>query len=144
MGRRRAAKTPDEPPGFAGQDQFLGVDVSERRDTKGCVADQLGEDAAGAEGDQWTEYGILDEPGQQLGPLGDHRLHDHRGTDFGDGGADGVVVAKIESDVATLGLVGAGGGSLDDHGVTERDGGFDRLIGRVGDRFADERNAVGE
>ncbi len=61
-----------------------------------------------------------------------------------DGGADGVGVAEIEGDAAAFGLVGARGGSLDDDGVAEGDGGFNRLVGRVRDRLADERDAVGE
>ena len=121
-----------------------GVHVCEWSDAEGGIADQLGEDAAGAEGDQWAEDGVLDEAGEELGAASDHRLNDHRRADpvgrFPDGGG----VAEVERDSAALALVDAGGGGLDDDGVAEGDGGFDRLLGRVRHFLADERDPVGQ
>ena len=45
------------------------------------VADQLGEHAPGAEGDERAEDRVLRHPGQELDASRDHRLHDHGHTD---------------------------------------------------------------
>ena len=47
--------------------ELLRVDVGERRDPERGVADQLGEHAAGPEGDERAEDRILHDPGEQLG-----------------------------------------------------------------------------
>ena len=76
-----AAEPADESPCLAGGDQLLGVDVRERRDAEGRVADQLREDAAGPEGDERAEDWILYETCEQLGASAEHRLDDHRQAD---------------------------------------------------------------
>ena len=48
--------------------ELLGIDVGQRRDPEGGFADQLGEDAAGAERDERAEDRVLDDAGQQLVP----------------------------------------------------------------------------
>src|SRR5580765_1952729 len=75
--RGRAAVAGDEPPRLAGRYECLGIGVRERRDAELSLADQLGEHAAGAEGDERAEHRILDDPGEQLGATAYHRLHEH-------------------------------------------------------------------
>ena len=67
VGRRGAAEAGDEPAGLARADELLGVDVGERREPELRLADQLGEHAAGPEGDERAEDRILDDAGEQLG-----------------------------------------------------------------------------
>ena len=71
---------------------------------KSGVADQLGEDAARAEGDQWAEDGILDEAGEELDAVSHHRLDDHRDADPVDYCPDGSRVREVERDAAVFGL----------------------------------------
>jgi hypothetical protein len=63
---RGAAEAGDEASRLAAGDELLGVDVGERRDPEGRIADQLREDAAGAEGDERAEDRVLDDSCQQL------------------------------------------------------------------------------
>ena len=52
VGRRRTPEALDKLPGLAGRDQLLSIDIGHRGDPEADVADQLGEDAARAEGDE--------------------------------------------------------------------------------------------
>ena len=64
VGRRRAAEAAHEAASLALGDKLLGVHVGQRRDSEGCVADQLGEDSAGPDRDERPEDGILDDARQ--------------------------------------------------------------------------------
>ena len=90
-----AAKAGDETAGLALVHELLRIDVRERGNPEGGVADQLGEDSAGAEGDEWAENRVLDDAGQELGTTADHRLHEHRQPDPLDGGPDLPLVAQV-------------------------------------------------
>ena len=81
VGGRGAAEPGDEPPGLARGDELVGVDVGQRRQPEVGVADQLGEHAAGAEGDERAEDGILGDAREELDAALDHRLDDHRAAD---------------------------------------------------------------
>ena len=81
VGRRSASEAGDEPAGLAALDELVRVDVGQRREPEVGVADQLGEHAARAEGDERPEHGILGDAGEQLDAALDHRLHDHRAAD---------------------------------------------------------------
>ena len=104
---RGAAKAAHEPPGLAAVDELFCVAVGERRDPEIGFADQLGEDATGAEGDQRPEDRVLHDAGQELGAADDHRLDDQRPADPLGRGSHGVGVREIEGDAAELGLVRA-------------------------------------
>ena len=81
-------------PGLAGQDELLGVVERERRDPELRLADQLGEDAAGAERDERAEDRILDDAGEQLGAAANHRLDEHRRADPLGGRAHRILVRR--------------------------------------------------
>ena len=100
VGRRRAAEAGDEPPALPPVHELLGVDVGERRDPEGRVADQLGEDAAGAEGDERAEDRVLDDAREQLGAALQVRLDDHRRADPLGRGAHLLLVREVERDAA--------------------------------------------
>jgi hypothetical protein len=90
------------------------VDVRERGQPEAGFADQLGQHAARAEGDERPEDRVLDDSGEELDAALDHRLHEHRPADARGGGANRVLVGQVERDAAGLGLVGAGLGGLHD------------------------------
>ena len=109
-------------PGLAGGDELLGVDVGERREPEPRLADQLCEDAAGAERDERPEDGILDDAGEQLRAALHHRLHEHREPDPLDRRAHRLLVLEVERDASRLGLVRARGGGLHDDRIAELGG----------------------
>ena len=67
VGCRRPTKAANEPAGLAAEDELLGVLVGQRRDPEPGLADELGEHAAGAEGDERAEDRVLDDPREELG-----------------------------------------------------------------------------
>ncbi len=69
VGGRAAAEALDEPAGLAAADQLVGVDVGQGRDGEAGIADQLGEDAAGPEGDQRAEDRVLETPARSGAPM---------------------------------------------------------------------------
>ena len=87
------------------------------------VADELREHAAGAEGDERAEDGILGHAGEQLDAALDHRLHDHRAADALGRGSHRFRVAEVECDAAALRLVRARHRRLHDRREPELGGG---------------------
>ena len=100
-------------------DELLGVGERQRCDPELGLADQLGEDAAGAERDERAEGRILDDAGEQLGATADHRLDDHWQADPLDRGPDVLLGREVERDAPGLRLVRARLGRLDDDGQAE-------------------------
>ena len=141
----RAAEARHEPARLAAVDELLGVDVRQRRDPERRLADQLGEDAAGAEGDERAEDRILDDarraarrrPRASAGRSRAARCARPRR-------ATASVVVEVERDAAGLRLVRAGRGGLDDGREAELARRRDRLVGVAATRSRNERDAVRE
>ena len=93
-------KPADEPARLARADELVRVDVGQGREPEVRVADQLREHAAGAEGDERAEDGILRHAGEQLDAALDHRLHDHGAADPLGRGPHGFRVGEVECDAA--------------------------------------------
>ena len=66
IGRRGPAVARDELPGLALAEELVCVDVGQRCDAESGLADQLGKDAARAEGDERAERRVLDDAGEKL------------------------------------------------------------------------------
>ena len=81
VGGRSTAEARDQPAGLACADELVRVDVRQRSEPEVSFPDELREHAAGAEGDERAEHGILGHAGEQLHSALDHRLHDHRAAD---------------------------------------------------------------
>ena len=107
VGRRCAAEAAHEQARLAGVTSSSASTSVSGAIRKLRLADQLGEDAAGAEGDERAEDRVLHEPGQQLGAAAQHRLHDTGQPIRSAAARTARLVAEIERDAARLGLVRA-------------------------------------
>src|SRR5215207_4109644 len=114
VGRRCSAEAAHKTSGLASENELFRVDVRDRREPEGGVADQLREDSARAEGNEGTENRVLDDAREQLGASAHHRLYEQRLPDPLGGGANLALISEVESDAALLGLVGSRGGGLED------------------------------
>src|SRR3954452_5420453 len=128
VGRSGAPEAAGELPGLCAADELVGVDVRQRGDPELGAADQLCEHAARAEGDERAEHGVLYDSGQQLGAAADHRLNDQRSADALGCSADLLIALEVERAAATLGLVCAGRGGLEDDRTPESVCGGDRVV----------------
>jgi hypothetical protein len=137
VGRRSPAKATDELAGLPRHDELLGVDISERGNSETRVPDQLRENAAGPEGDQGPENGVLDNSGQKLDAARDHRLDENGPAYPARGLGDGSLIAEVERHAAALGLVRAGLRCFHDCREPELDGCRGGVLGPVGQALRD-------
>ena len=90
VGRRRAAEARDELPALP-EPTSSSASTSVRGVSRKCASPmQLGEDPAGAEGDERAEDRVLRHACEELDAALDHRLHDHRAADSLRSGPDGL------------------------------------------------------
>ena len=147
-----AAERPEQLLGREIVEKLVGVELGERDQPEGDVAEGFGEHSPDAEHDARTELRIAHEPRDELARAAHHRRHEEldravvgagRGEELGRGRADRGRVGQSEPDEAALGLVGDGvAAQLDDHRVAELVCGRDGCVG-VGRRpLVEHRHAV--
>src|SRR5918912_4044566 len=105
VGRRLPAEPADEATSFSVGNELLRIRIGQRRDPELGLSDQLGKDAAGPERNEWAEYRVLHDPGEELRAPFEHRLDDHGQPDSRRGLAHLVLVAEAEGDGAGFRLV---------------------------------------